>query len=491
MAADRLDLPNSGDAKLLEALAQLQAARIASVMYSVTWDWLAPAEDGELRWEYLDALVGATCGKTQLKVFLLLDIMRPPPWIFTRYPDCTARDSGNREYRHLSWYHPQALEKAMETLEAVAKRLASRYSGCVRGMQPVLNNEYEAKFTQEYDSFQDYNVFALAAYRRWLRQQQPELDTLNVRWDTKFSSWAAVKPPRLQAGTVLGVEGDPRFWDWMQFRVESGAEVLNRACGVVKSAGLMCFHHTPEFFSVLDSMYGASLFKYLSASPNTDFIIMDSNFRTPYGTVMDPQKLRIYVGAAKPYGKPVYFEAAVERYNNMSLLVDGYKASLLAGAPNLGITNWLGRVDLGPGFVDALHGAGERASACAATERVGVFIHLDSCNAWLGLQYAWAHRDPLHNFVEALAHRLTAGSSGCGTDLEVHIELHRFHRALPTFDRAVFVEPLVLYGGEELRSYVAVKGRLDTIPHEVLRLPTNSSRGLRLLVIDDLRPSAR
>ncbi len=39
------------------------------------------------------------------------------------------------------------------------------------------------------------------------------------------------------------------------FREESGAAVHIAACATVRAAGLKCFHHFPEFFSVLDAMW--------------------------------------------------------------------------------------------------------------------------------------------------------------------------------------------------------------------------------------------
>ncbi len=59
-----------------------------------------------------------------------------------------------------------------------------------------------------------------------------------------------------------------------------------------------------------------------------------------------------------------------------------------------------------------------------------------------------ASKDPVHDFVEGLATKLTAN---CGTDLAVFVELDRFFANLDSFDRAVFVEPLVLYGDAELQ----------------------------------------
>ena len=122
--------------------------------------------------------------------------------------------------------------------------------------------------------------------------------------------------------------------------------------------------HAPQFFSVLDAIYGATMFPLIAGSnatgagrgqgsrgrgvrgwvlvssryssawaapgrvvamrrggkahdpplltahpytsihaPHTDFVIMDSNFRTPYGTLMDPSKLRFYVAAARAFGE--------------------------------------------------------------------------------------------------------------------------------------------------------------------------------------------
>lgn len=61
--------------------------------------------------------------------------------------------------------------------------------------------------------------------------------------------------------------------------------------------------------------------------------------QTPYGTLMNFAKLRLYVSAGLPYGKPVYFEAAVERYKDMGVLEGGFMNAMLAGSNNLGITN--------------------------------------------------------------------------------------------------------------------------------------------------------
>lgn len=53
--------------QLLVTLRQLQAARIRTVMFSISWAWLEPAQ-GQLRWGYLEDVVGSACSHTELKV---------------------------------------------------------------------------------------------------------------------------------------------------------------------------------------------------------------------------------------------------------------------------------------------------------------------------------------------------------------------------------------------------------------------------------------
>ena len=62
----------------------------------------------------------------------------------------------------------------------------------------------------------------------------------------------------------------------------------------------------------------------------------------------------------------------------------GYRNALLAGAPNLGLTNWLTRVEMNASLTRALLATSR--PACAADEVVGVFLHLDSCAAFHGPQ---------------------------------------------------------------------------------------------------------
>ncbi|KXZ46504.1 hypothetical protein GPECTOR_43g941 [Gonium pectorale] len=460
----------------------MHEAGISAVVYSIVWKSMEP-EEGKIQWEQLAWLMNTTCHNSPLKVDVIVDMLHGADWVRARYPTSWPVDADGRPYEHrISWYHQPVNEAALRFLDSIVKYLAKNYAPCAAAIQPVYNNEYEAKYTQEYDAFQDYSQHALQAYRDWLRARSTDVQLFNTRWGTAFKTWEEVRPPVLHSGDLTGVDFNPRYWDFLKFRIEFGSATYNRACGFVKAAGLQCFHHFPEFFTVLDAMYGASMFKHIAGSPNTDWVIMDSNFRTPYGTVIKPIKLRIYVGAAVPYGKPTYFEAAVEHFNDTYLLVESFRESLLSGAGNLGITNWHRRVKMSA----ALHSAMRpqfNDTGCEPNELVGLFLHLDSCSAYHGLQWKMPRKDPIHDFVEELATNLTAN---CRTDIAVYVELDRFLADMANFTRVVFVEPLVLYDSTEFAMYMEVKHALKSVPHEVVLMPTNTTSGPQLVVFQDL-----
>ncbi|KXZ54055.1 hypothetical protein GPECTOR_5g163 [Gonium pectorale] len=478
MSYDALTSQKKTD-KLVGTLQQMQEAGLKTVVFSAHWDWTEPA-DNQTRYEYINWLMDAACMNTRLKVNLVLNVMNPPSWIWDRYPDARAVDADGRAYSHISWFHPLSGEAARRHLEAVSSHLARRYPDCAVAMQPVYNNAYEAKFTQEHDSYQDYSPYALAAFQNWLRHKSPSHMFFNARWGTDFKSWEEVMPPSLHSGDVSGVDFSARYWDFLKFREDIGANILDAACSAIRHGGLKCFHRFSELFTVLDAIYGASMFKRIAASRYTDFVIIASNFRTPYGTPMNANELRVNVAAAASYGKPVYFEAAVEQLSSLEALEAGFRNSMLAGGENLGITNWHTRLEMNASLAAAMRP--KLDPACKPCELVGLFLHLDSCSAFHGLQWQWARKDPLHDFVEDIADRV---AGDCGTDVAVYIELDRFLADIPKFTRAVFVEPLVLYDSKERESYIAAKSALQRIPHELFSLPINVTNGPSMVVFQD------
>lgn len=135
----------------------------------------------------------------------------------------------------------------------------------------------------------------------------------------------------------------------------------------------------------MDAIYGATMFKHVAASPTTTFLIMDTNFITPYGTRTKPVKMQLYVAAARAYGKSVYFEAAVERLADYGVLQEAFRAARTAGADGLGVSHWLTRLEPNKSLTEAFGALPE----CSGGELVGLFVPLDSCSAFHGSQVRW------------------------------------------------------------------------------------------------------
>lgn len=476
--------------ELVRTLRKMEEAQVTTVQFSMPWDWLQQ-EEQRIRYDYVSWVVESACENTNLKVALVLDLARAPQWLFAKYPDARSKDSHGRSYELLSWSHEEANKAALGFLGDIAGHLAQTHRGCVTAMQPVYNNEYQAKYTQEFDAYQDYAPVALSAYRQWLqaRSSKPRLEDVNARWGTEFKAWEEVVPPALEAGSKMGIDLSPRFWDWIHFREAHGARVLNRACAAVQAAGLRCFHQLPDTFTVLNAVYGATMLQQLAASPHTDFLVLGTNFRTPFGTGVNPAKIRLAVAAAQSYGKPVHFMASVNQVRDLELLAEAYRQALLAGAEGLGLSNWAGRLQWDEALSAAMRPGLERAGTGGCRVRgkgqelVGVFIDLGSCSAWHGLQWQWSRKDPLHDFVQDLADTLGAT---CEADVSVYLALDRFVEAVPLFDRIVFVEPLVLHGAAQVNLYALAKAATLSKRHEVMQLPANQTNGVLMGVLQQL-----
>ncbi|GIL67149.1 hypothetical protein Vafri_20584 [Volvox africanus] len=465
--------------ELVATLLSMESVGITTVVFSSPWEFIQPT-DGPINFNYLDLLVSSACQNTRLKVAFIFDLVRAPQWVFARWPVAKAADSHNRQYNLLSWFHPEANQLALEVLKSVVTHLTASNTGCVTSVQPAFNNEYEAKYTQEHDCFQDYSVPALTAYRQWLQVRLPQLVDLNERWGTNVQYWDDVAPPVLEAGSVMGPDLKTRYWDFLKFRELKGAEVLSRACSVVQSAGVQCFHHVPELFTVLVAVYGITMFKHIASDPHTDYIVLDASFSTPYGSPVHPAKLRLSVAAAVGYGKPVHLGAAVQHSIEYDLLSSAFRTALLTNAAGVGITNWLPYIPMNASLKETLHPSltlggqedgGGSTAACSqggVSVRVGLFIHFESCAAWHGLQWSSYSKDPVHDLIEAVAQKLTFE---CAPRVSVFLEFDRLMNALPSLDRVMFVEPLVVWAGKEFKSYTEVKAAIEKMPHEVLLFP--------------------
>ncbi len=112
------------------------------------------------------ALVGRVRGHVPRLVSVRMGGCMPPPLALSFCPTCPAPHTPHTPPHTPhptptpttpmpSLPSPQmANNLALSFLSEVSTHLARQYPGCFTAVQPVYNNEYEAKYTQEYDAFQ-------------------------------------------------------------------------------------------------------------------------------------------------------------------------------------------------------------------------------------------------------------------------------------------------------------------------------------------------
>ncbi|GIL69581.1 hypothetical protein Vretifemale_470 [Volvox reticuliferus] len=65
-------------------------------------------------------------------------------------------------------------------------------------------------------------------------------------------------------------------------------------------------------------------------------------------------------------------------------------------------------------------------------------------------QWAYPRKDPVHDLVQSISEKLAASNS-CGGAISVYLELSALVAELPSLDRVVFIEPVVLLGDAQVR----------------------------------------
>ncbi|KIY92707.1 hypothetical protein MNEG_15257 [Monoraphidium neglectum] len=249
---------------------------------------------------------------------------------------------------------------------AALGRMAEVDAGCVHSIQPSFNNEYETKYTQERDCFQDYSPGALASYRKHLAALNPDLAFWNARWapdgaaDGAFASWEAVQPPAMYQHGKHRDDGarSARYWDWQAWRHAALHDAHERACARAAARGFRCILHFGEFLTSNDAIYAGGAIFSLAASPWVDFVVVDSNFLTAAHNLNDVRIVQLLLAAMKPFGKPVFFEGAFERFKDGAMHKRAVELTVSSGAHGVGFTNWLGRVEEGSFFSTVLGPAG-------------------------------------------------------------------------------------------------------------------------------------
>lgn len=105
---------------------------------------------------------------------LIIDVRKAPEWVRKKFPDSCPMDSTGRKYEiALSMFHKEANAMAFDVIRKVAEHLNNKFSGCAVAIQPTWNNEYESKFTQEFDAYQVSSRPLPTAFPIWLAARLP------------------------------------------------------------------------------------------------------------------------------------------------------------------------------------------------------------------------------------------------------------------------------------------------------------------------------
>ncbi len=99
-------------------------------------------------------------------------------------------------------------------------------------------------FHPEYRSYFDYNNGTIAQYRQWAMANWT-LPQFNEKCGTSFATWNDIDAPRTTADGV-GVEGNPWWETWTDFRIWHVTEAGKRQCSWINQSGFpreMVWHH--------------------------------------------------------------------------------------------------------------------------------------------------------------------------------------------------------------------------------------------------------
>ncbi len=150
---------------------------------------------GVFHFEWLDRLMDLLAAN-KIQADLATATASPPAWLIRRHPEIlptldngTQLSQGSRQH-----YNPSSRAYRAACAELVTA-LAERYQSHPALAMWHINNEYACHVPA------DYGDETAAAFRIWLQNRYPSLDTLNEAWGTAFWSqhyydWEEILPPR-------------------------------------------------------------------------------------------------------------------------------------------------------------------------------------------------------------------------------------------------------------------------------------------------------
>lgn len=440
--------PKDAPHNLDEIINTVQSQGVNILFVSFRWMDQEPAP-GAFDFRVMDYVQQAVCS-SGLQLIVILDARASPAWVFDQHPDAGLVDADGDVRKEISFSHGGAMQLLHAWHEAVLARLAAVNASCVHSVSPTFNNQYETKYTQERDAFQDYSPNTVALYRQYLRSIHGGIAHWNTRWGTKFADWASFRPPPLHMHGPRWNDTltDPSYWDWQHFRHHHIHAAHEHCCQHFAAHGFRCIMHFGEFFSANDAIYASGSVFTLAASPWLDYIVVDSNFVTAAMLPNDPRVVQLLLSAMKPFGKPVFFEGAFEEIKDPLVHRRAVQLTVASGAHGIGFTNWLDRV--GPTFFkDTLSGLSHISSAGPS---VAILTPYRSSCAFKGLGYTADGkrdpRDPVQDDLFACLDQVQKAVLSLG-GLQIFGVPSMLLPVVHHFEQIWYLEPLVLLSGDE------------------------------------------
>ncbi|HOV69632.1 MAG TPA: beta-galactosidase, partial [Clostridia bacterium] len=222
---------------------------------------------GEYDFKYYDKLIDKIAAQG-VKVYLRINTMDMPSWlymerdekgrsIYTQW-DYEGKDIINSSYTggsragFISYANEEARKYALDFTRAVVEHFTERYKNYPGG-NPIYM--YASNFSHcgemEYyfgGSSSDYSPAAIAAFRNWLKNRYADINLLNERWGTKYTSFDQAEAPMITDNTATVQE-----MDWLEYRAYEQGRIIKDQAEIVKSIDPDAYY-VMVFGSVFDHM---------------------------------------------------------------------------------------------------------------------------------------------------------------------------------------------------------------------------------------------
>lgn len=214
--------PNPPSEDWSKDLKQMEELGFNTIKYWAMWNHIHLGEE-EYDFSEMDELI-ELAKEHDLKVVISLILENAPHWMANKYPETRFEDQdGNKIDLQARPNTPGGgwpglclnNKEVRKHAENFMYKLASRYA----------DEKTVAYYTTWDEAFFEPNYYypnktfcycdaCRSQFRDWLQEKYGDLTELNENWETRYTDWSQVKPPRYL--------GDyPRFLDWLRFRLDN------------------------------------------------------------------------------------------------------------------------------------------------------------------------------------------------------------------------------------------------------------------------------